>query len=502
MTRRNESGLLIVMDRRIDVSLFLAFALFFWIALVPASEAAPNPKLKRAIENVIGGKRDLDVGIIVMSMDTGEIYYEKNPDTLMIPASVNKVFTAFTAMKKLRPASTFKTYIFATGPIHDGKLAGDLYIKGTGDPSLVSERMWMLTNDLLRSGIKTITGNLVGDASYYDSEKTPESRPKYLKDQAYNAPIGALSFNFNTTTVYVKPADSAGEQPIVYTDPANSYIEVVNQAMTGKAGGSNTISVNRTDFVKGDIGDTVLLRGSIPLDHKEMRFYKNIVNPALYTTHMFQNFLEQRGIKVQGNILEGKVPASARQLLEFESLPVWQIIWGMNKFSNNFVADQITKKVGAEAWGEPGTMQKGVSALQDVLEDIGIPRKSYQISDGSGLTRNTRVTARQILQVLRAAYKDLSLGPEFMASLGIAGEDGTLRHRFSASTSSAPSFFLRAKTGTLDGVSALAGYSVSPDKENLAFAILLNDPKLKYGKMTAWVDQIAAAITKNSKKTL
>src|SRR5262249_24898040 len=150
-------------------------------------------------------------------------------------------------------------------------------------------------NDLIRSGITHITGDIIADSSYFDLERTPDTRPKYLKDQAYNAPVGALSFNFNTTTVYVRPADTSGQPPRVIIDPENSYIDVVNQAKTGTPSSANTLQASRTQYVKGDIGDTVLLRGSIPVGSSEVHFYRNIVNPGLYTAHMFQTFWEKRG---------------------------------------------------------------------------------------------------------------------------------------------------------------------------------------------------------------
>lgn len=458
---------------------------------------ASTEDLKKRIEEILPPKKDLDVGIIVANAEKSEILYERNADELLIPASVSKVFTAYSSLKRLKPNATFKTHVYRSGSVKDGKLVGDLYIAGGGDPSLVSERMWMLVNDLRRSGIKTVTGNIITDSSYYDEEKNPETRPKYLKDQAYNAPVGALSFNFNTCTIYVRPGDEPGSAPTVITDPANSYIDVVNQAKTGKNGSANTVVVSRTDYVKGDVGDTVLLRGSIPANHGELRFYKNIVNPALYAGHMFKRFLDELGIKVAGNVIEGRVPENAKQILVFESQPLWQIVWGMNKFSNNFVADQIMKKLGAEAWGAPGTLKKGITAIQDTLEDIGISRKGYTIVDGSGLTRNTRVTARQVLTVLNSAYHDISISSEFMASLGVAGEDGTLRNRFPTSRGD---FTLRAKTGTLDDVTALAGYTSSEDRETLAFVIILNDPRGKYGRMTKWVDDLAVAISKFSRQ--
>lgn len=456
-------------------------------------------RLKSEIESILpDNKKSLRVGILAVSLTKGDILYHRNADKPLIPASVSKVFTAFSVLKKLGPTATFKTQVYRTGSLVDGKLTGDLILKGGGDPSLVSERMWMLVNELVRSGIKSITGNLIADSTYYDEERTPDTRPTYLQDQAYNAPVGALSFNFNTTTIYVRSNEDVGKPPIIFTDPENSYIDVVNQATTGKADSENSITVKRTSFVKGDIGDTVLLRGSIPVNHKELRFYRNIVNPSLYTAHMFRTFWEKRGLELKGNAVEGKVPGNAKLVLEFDSLPIWQIIWGMNKFSNNFVADQLMKKLGADVWGPPGTLTKGLTALGDVLEDIGIARKSYTIIDGSGLTRKTAVSPRQIVSVLSAAHKDLAISAEFMASLGIGGEDGTLRSRLPSSKTRGST--VRGKTGTLDGANSLAGYLDTESGEQIAFAIILNDPKMKYGRMTGWIDNVAVALTKFSRK--
>ena len=199
------------------------------------------------------------------------------------------------------------------------------------------------------------------------------------------------------------------------------------------------------------------------------------------------------GVGVGGRAM----PSEAKEILAFDSLPLWQIVWGMNKFSNNFVADQILKKLGAEVKGAPGTMQKGLDTLAEVLEEIGIPKKSYHFKDGSGLTRETKVTPRQITKVLMAAYKDFGTSPEFTASLGVAGEDGTVRNRF---PSSGVQGLLRAKTGSLDGVTALAGYVPTADGELIAFAIMLNDSKIKFGRMTGLADQIAIALSKFSRK--
>jgi D-alanyl-D-alanine carboxypeptidase/D-alanyl-D-alanine-endopeptidase (penicillin-binding protein 4) len=142
-------------------------------------------------------------------------------------------------------------------------------------------------------------------------------------------------------------------------------------------------------------------------------------------------------------------------------------------------------------------MAKGVQVMEECLENLGIPRNSYSIHDGSGLTRETRVTARQMLKVLLAAYNDFGMSPEFLASMGIAGEDGTIRNRFGASTLTG---LLRAKTGTLDGVSALAGFAPAVDGELIAFVILINDPRMRFGHMSGWADQVAVALSKYTRK--
>ncbi len=471
------------------VSLFCFSPLCFSSAQAKGLNQA---QLKSKIESIIPSRKfpALEASIVIASLEKNEIIYSQNADKLMIPASVNKVLTAFTALKVLGPSASFKTQVYANQPIRDGVLMGDIFIKGGGDPSLVSERMWMMVNDLMRLGIKKISGNIVGDATYFDSETTPKSRPDYLTDQAYNAPVGALSFNFNTATIYVTPGAAAKTPPAVYVDPENSYIDVVNQASTGSSSSRESISVSRIEHVKGDLGDTVLLRGSIPSGSKEIRFYRNIVNPTLYAAHMFKEFLNRRQVEVGGTIKEGAVPSGAKLLLEFESLPMWHVVWGMNKFSNNFVADQIVKKLGAEKFGPPGTLDKGIATIQTEMEKLGMTKTSYTIVDGSGLTRKSRISAQNIYRVLYAAYKDFSLYPEFVASLGVAGTTGTMRRRF---LSSSAEDLLRAKTGTLDGVAALAGYTPTIDGEMLAFVILLNDPAKKYGKMSNWVDQIALA---------
>ena len=184
--------------------------------------------------------------------------------------------------------------------------------------------------------------------------------------------------------------------------------------------------------------------------------------------------LAQNGITVSGNTRRGKAPASAIVLLDDKSKPLSVILRSMNKFSNNFIAEQVTKHMGAVRYGRPASTAKGIKVMNNYLESIGLRRDSLTIENGSGLSSKTELSSMQMVHVLVAAYQNFAIQPEFIASLPIAGIDGTAR-RFKV----APRVrgFARAKTGTLNGVSALAGYVPLSNGRIAAFAILGNGLK-------------------------
>ena len=434
--------------------------------------------------------RGLEAAVSVRALFSGRMVYAFHDAQPLHPASVNKLFTSYAALKVLHPSFQFHTQIFAEGALKGGVLKGNLFVKGFGDPNLVSEQLWRLVNDLRRTGLKRVEGNLIVDSSFFGQSGTPETRPSYLRDQAYNSPIGALSFNFNTTSIFVLPGDTVGALPRVYVDPENPYVDVVNQAKT-TAEGVNHLHVSRLKYVPGDAGDTVLLRGTIPVSSPETVYYRNIVNPALYTGHMLTTFLSDRHITILGNVVEGTVPEHAQLLLDFKSRPLTQLVEDMNKFSNNFMADQLFFRVGAEIYSPPASLSKGQQAMIKVLTEAGLAASEFHIEDGSGLTRHTAVSARAITELLWRAHHDVTLGPEFEASLSLAQEDGTARKRFIGAEVAGK---LRVKTGTMDGISALAGLCTNQAKETYLFSIVLNDRRQQWGNMRKWADKIVMAL--------
>jgi D-alanyl-D-alanine carboxypeptidase/D-alanyl-D-alanine-endopeptidase (penicillin-binding protein 4) len=217
--------------------------------------------------------------------------------------------------------------------------------------------------------------------------------------------------------------------------------------------------------------------------------WRRIDDPTLFFGHSFKALLEQRGIKV-GRVRAGRAPESARLLLVSQSDPLAEIVRRLNKTSNNFTAEQLLKALGAELKGAPGTWPKGVEAAEEFLAEVGVPRGSYVLRNGSGLNDANRLSARQLVTLLRAMWARFPLQPEYLVSLPVAGRDGTIRWRMDGTQAAGR---LRAKTGTLEGVVSLSGYVQEASGRVLAFAVLVNDSPGRAGVVRA-VDALGATL--------
>jgi len=197
----------------------------------------------------------------------------------------------------------------------------------------------------------------------------------------------------------------------------------------------------------------------------------NVAHPSLYTGEVFKEFLLKEGVKIEGQVVRGTVPSSAASYVEFPSRPLGSIVYWLNKFSNNFMAEQIGMAMGAAVYGAPGTREKGLEVIRRYLQSCGVNEACYSLSEASGLSRNNRLSASALVSVLLAAHRDFSYNAEFAASLGVAGADGTLKEKFAEP---AVRRKIRGKTGTLRGVNALTGYAVSTSGRRFAFAVIAN----------------------------
>jgi D-alanyl-D-alanine carboxypeptidase/D-alanyl-D-alanine-endopeptidase (penicillin-binding protein 4) len=224
----------------------------------------------------------------------------------------------------------------------------------------------------------------------------------------------------------------------------------------------------------------------------EQRSFFNITEPNVYAGMALRSMLMEKGVRVPSSeIGHAQIPSGARKIAELESLPLREIVTLMNKFSNNFIADTLVKTLGREQKGAPGTMEKGLQVIREEATRLGLNEMGFRVVSGSGLTRENRMTANQFVRLLNAAYLDFDVLPELLSSLPIAGRDGTLRSRMKGTTASGR---LRAKTGSIDGVSALTGVVQSVNGELLAFAVLMNDRSQSSAALRPWQNFFGQAL--------
>lgn len=434
-------------------------------------------------------KRD-ELGLWVTNELNGKIdeLVTLNGERGFIPASLTKVATAATALKKFPVGHQFLTQLASSAKVEDGQLKGDLFLRGGGDSGFVSETMWFLVNEFVRNEIREIQGDIVVDESRFDGEHYPSGRDPQRVDRAYDAPVSAMSFNWNSVNVYVRPGKKGGDPAQVFIDPANDYILVDNKAKT-TGGRKDSITVSRIER-KGQ-GDTIMVRGTIGLDSPEVVDYKSVSHPGYWSGHQLRAFLAQRNIGVKGKVRLGNAPKEAKVLAQAKSQPVAKAVADMMKFSNNYVAEMLTKSLAAEVKGAPGTMEAGMTIVRDFLVQTGLSPNDFVLTNPSGLSRKNRLRPKDLHKILMEMQKDFRLFPEFLSSLPIAGVDGTLKDRLKKAPAAQ---WIRAKTGLLDGVVGLAGYAGRADGSILTFVFLYNGSPSKMYDARAFLDEMALAL--------
>ena len=439
----------------------------------------------KTVETILGNSclRKQNFGIKIHSLQRNKTLYSVNSNRLFAPASNVKLLTTAMALKRLRPEYRFKTGLYATTPVGGETLRGDIFIKGFGDPNLVSEQMWLLVKELKNIPLRKVHGDIIADASFFDNNLRVKTWKKGGVE-AYNAPLGALSFNFNTVTVHINPGEKPGDRPVVVVDPNIEFIRVDNRARTVSKSKRSRLIVNRID--RGGHNE-ITISGVVSVNHARETYYLNITRPAYYAASVFKEYLRQEGVEVTGKVRVGFVPEGAYEVLSHSSMPLSLILRGLNKFSNNFVAEQILKTIGADIYGSPGTTLNGLRAMDEYMQSLKYKPEGFSILDGSGLSRQNRLSPDQIVSVFQDMYADLGVYPEFISALGVMGRDGNVLKRMNGHNSAERA---RVKTGTLNSVSALSGYFQSADGERFAFSILMNDLKCSNGQAKRLQDRI------------
>lgn len=407
--------------------------------------------------------------------------YELNSKETRIPASLTKLITASAVLSEFPAGHQFVTELRTDS-------SGNLYLVGDGDPGFVSESMWILVNNFLRSEVKTIKGDLVVDDSKFDKIRFDSSRNDKRVDRAYDSPVGAMSFNWNAVNIYVRPGKSKGDSLKVFADPDSQYFKIVNKAKTG-SGTQNTIQIKleKENSKDSPHQELVTITGEYGKQLKEKVYFKAVDNPELWSLYNLKSFLERRGIKIEGNLRTGRPPMSSKEVAQFKSHPLSRHVSGMMKFSNNYIAEMLIKNLAAYKGVRPATLDSGVNYLRTFLTDNGV--RDFRLVNPSGLSRENSFTTVQLMKLLEKMRSNFKVYPELSSSLPIAGVDGTLKSRMNSLGNEAK---LRAKTGMLNGVAGLAGYT-----NKYSFVFMYNGPHGDLYKARDLFDQMGVELANN-----
>ena len=468
-----------------------------------ADAAARDAWLAARVDAAIAARPELaaaKIGVAVADAASGrELVVRRGDDPFNI-ASNAKLVTAAAALAKLGPEYRFHTALYADdrkpgAKTRPGVLAGDLVLRGGADPTLTHADLAEMVDAVARTGLKTIEGSLVIDATFFDQVGLPPAFAQKLEDAAFRAPVSAVALERDAVVLRIRPGEP-GAPAVAEADPPSDYVVVVNEATT-VAEGRTALRVAAKEIVEGPTGPArteLRVRGTIRADAVEQFTKKRIWHPERYTGETLRTLLAARGIKVTKKALGFRaISFTARVIASHDSAPLGLIVRELGKHSDNFVAETLLKTLGAESAGIPGTWTNGLLAARAWLEGSAhLAAGSYRMDNGSGLYDASRFTPRQVIAVLRAAVRDFRIGPDYLAALALGGADGTLAKRLVGGPAER---LVRAKTGTLKDVICLAGYAGGAGQPQVAFAVLANDvPAGQNKKARALGDEIATAI--------
>jgi D-alanyl-D-alanine carboxypeptidase/D-alanyl-D-alanine-endopeptidase (penicillin-binding protein 4) len=431
------------------------------------------------------------VGMIAVDLNRGRTIFSYQANELLNPASVVKLFTGTAALAQLKPEFRFRSEAWLPEPLEAGVAQKNFYFRGGGDPTLVSERLWLWVTEMHHLGLSEIKGDLVIDESFFDAERIGPGFDMEDTDFAYMAPVGAMSVNFNAAGIHIRPGGAVGEPAVASVEPDSPYFEVQAKVSTRQGRGQYLmVSSQKSKNGKRQI---VTVRGWIGVKAAPKVIWRKIDNPPLYAGYTLRDMLLRRGIRVGGTVRVGRVPKGAILFHSFVSRRLSEVLDDLNKYSNNFVAEMILKTLGAEMFKEPGSWANGIEAVRRFLKtEVGIAPDQYVMGNGSGLNDTNRFTAAQVVRLLDYIYRTREIAYEMIPSLGVSGATGTVRKRM---TGEGVSHKVRVKTGTLTGVTALSGYVMSSDRVVVAFTILVNGLTVSPRRANVEVDKIVEALS-------
>jgi D-alanyl-D-alanine carboxypeptidase/D-alanyl-D-alanine-endopeptidase (penicillin-binding protein 4) len=421
------------------------------LAVLVTAEAAELPTGVTRVLTGHGISPD-DVSIVVENVESAEVVLSHHPDVPRNPASVMKLVTTWAALELLGPAYTWRTEVYFDGKFDGTTLAGNLGIKGYGDPFLVVEEFWKMLRVLRSTGLEHIDGDLVLDDSYFSISEDPPGAFDGDPYRTYNVVPSALMANFKAVR-FQFVVDSASNGVRIVTDPELRNLNVRNgiKLVDTPCGGFQAgISFNVDD---PETLSRVIFDGEYSRRCNTYSMSRTVLDHDTYVYGLFDALWSELGGSMQGTLRKAVIGAEQARVLNWISPPLADVIRSINKNSNNVMTRQLVYTLAAEIAGPPGTREAGIGIIQGFLQSRGIDAESLVLVNGAGLSRDERISARALAAMLRVAQQS-PYASEYVSSLSLGGLDGTTRGRFGGSGNGR----MHVKTGRLDHVSALAGY--------------------------------------------
>jgi D-alanyl-D-alanine carboxypeptidase/D-alanyl-D-alanine-endopeptidase (penicillin-binding protein 4) len=410
------------------------------------------------------------VALLVHGTDEEAPLISHNTREPMNPASVMKLLTTYAALEILGPAHTWKTEVLVDRPLVDGRLEGNLYLRGSGDPRLALEQFWLFLRQLRTRGVNEIKGDLVLDRSAFSLP--PHDPAEFDREplRPYNAGPDALMINLKSLSFTLHP-DTRNARIEVWPETPGADRLIRNQ-LTPDAGSCG----EWRERLKIDLkGDTIVFRGTYPVSCGDKALNLSPWAADFQTEQLFRALWQELGGTLRGQVRDGLAPTGARVLAVHESPTLVEIVREINKFSNNVMARQVFLTLDA---ARPATPEGARRAVHTWLSGKRLNMPELVLDNGSGLSRKERISAESLARLLLAAWQSPVM-PELISSLPLAGIDGTLRKRLTGNQATGRAHM---KTGYLGNVRALAGYVLGNNGKRWVVVFLINDPRSISGK--------------------
>lgn len=449
----------------VRIATLLALSTSFTSFAVGADDEATS--LPQSIQRILTRFKLSGEGLslLVIDADSGREILSYRANTPRNPASAIKLVTSYAALDLLTPAYQWATEVHTDGNLENGRLNGDLWLKGGGDPYLPLERMWLLVHRLRTEGLSTIDGDLVIDQSLFEPIIEDPNAFDGQGLRAYNVVPAALVSNFNVSTFLFRPGQ--GTRVDVQLVPALPGLQIVNNL---RAVDRPCRGYNRGIAMNLDDQGRVILDGKFPRRCKIYSMARSVMPRDQYTAQLFKLLWQQSGGQWNGRLRKDQRDFDQKPMLSFESVHLGQAVRSINKYSNNLMTRMLFLTLGLEQYGAPANTEKSRRALMQWLAEQQIDTQGMFIDNGAGSSRKTRASAQQLAQLLYRAWHSPYM-PELMASMAITGQDGTFsrRHAFGPLHGRA-----HLKTGRLDHVVAMAGKLQAKDNARYLVVSLHN----------------------------